>query len=132
VVEAPDAAALAAARPDMAAVAALGARDGWLGVSAYALAEGPGGRLEARVRHLAPLLGRPADVVSGTAAAALGARLAAARPDGGPLALVVRHTGPGGRGGEAAVRVSGGAGEPVRVQVGGRVRPLLEGRFLGP
>lgn len=123
---------LVAARPDHDALRRLGERDGWVGVSVYALTGVAGGRAEARVRHFAPLAGVPEDPVTGSAAGALGACLAAAgMGGGGDLSLVVNQRTAAGRGGEVAVRVSAPGGVPARVQVGGRVVPLFEGQVLG-
>lgn len=129
-----DLASLEAARPDPAALCALGERDGWLGVSIFALTEGQGERILVRVRHFAPLAGVPEDPVTGSAAGALGACLAASGMTGGDgdLKLVVRQGTETGRGGEVAVRVRSIDGVPRRVQVGGRVIPLFEGRVLDP
>lgn len=130
-----DSDAVRAARPDAAALTRLGARDGWLGVSVYALHPPEDGPLRAHVRHFAPGVGVLEDPVTGSAAGALGACLAAAdRGAGGLLELVVRQGAELGRPGEVAVRVSGRGdpGDPRRVQVGGRVVPLFEGRFLEP
>lgn len=127
-----DAEALAGARPDPAEIAALGTRDGWLGVSLYALTQAGDGRVSAAVRHFAPLLGVAEDPVTGSAAAGLGACLAAsglAGPDG-DLVLRVTQGVPPARGGEVAVRVRAGADGRMRVQIGGRVVPLFEGRFV--
>ena len=124
--------ALAGAHPDPAQLSALGTRDGWLGVSLYALVEAESGRVSAVVRHFAPLLGVDEDPVTGSAAAGLGACLAAgghAGPDG-RLALRVTQGVTPGRGGEVAVRVGPGAEGRPRVQIGGRVVPLFEGRFV--
>jgi predicted PhzF superfamily epimerase YddE/YHI9 len=44
---------------------------------------------------------------------------------------VVRQGNGAGRWGEVAVRVRCRDGRPHRVQVGGRVVPLLEGRLIG-
>lgn len=129
-----EAGALDAARPDHDALVALGERDGWLGVSLYALLpQVDGERRRVRVRHFAPRLGVPEDPVTGSAAGALGACLAAAgmAGDDGSLEMVVRQGAEGSRGGEVAVRVTGGDGRPRRVQVGGRVVPLMEGRLIG-
>lgn len=128
-----DPASLEGARPDLEALCALGERDGWLGVSVYAVTSASGARVQARVRHFAPLVGVPEDPVTGSAAGALGACLAAAgMGDGdGDLSLVVTQATEAGRGGEVAVRVSAPGGVPRRVQVGGRVVPLFEGRVLG-
>lgn len=127
-----DLASLEAARPDHAALRALAARDGWIGMSVYALTGGEGDRLLARVRHFAPLAGVPEDPVTGSAAGALGACLAAAGMGDadGDLSLVVSQGVTGGRGGEVAVRVRSSGGEPRHVQVGGRVVPLFEGHIL--
>lgn len=127
-----DLASLEAARPDHDALSALAERDGWIGVSVYALASAEGERLLARVRHFAPLAGVPEDPVTGSAAGALGACLAAAGmcDADGDLALVVSQGVTGGRGGEVAVRVRSSGGEPRHVQVGGRVVPLFEGHIL--
>jgi trans-2,3-dihydro-3-hydroxyanthranilate isomerase len=130
-----DVAALESARPDEDALMALGARDGWLGLSLYA---GLGGedreeeRLHVRVRHFAPRLGIREDPVTGSAAGALGACLAAAGlADSGRLELVVSQGKDARRQGEVAVRVRCREGRPHQVQVGGRVVPLLEGRLIG-
>jgi trans-2,3-dihydro-3-hydroxyanthranilate isomerase len=129
-----DEAALDAARPDHEALVALGERDGWLGVSVYAvLPRVRGEHPRARMRHFAPRLGVPEDPVTGSAAGALGACLAAtgmAEADGS-LELVVSQGAAGARGGEVAVRVAARDGRPRRVQVGGRVVPLMEGRLIG-
>lgn len=125
--------AVAGARPDHDALRRLAERDGWLGVSVYATRRGDDGRVSARVRHFAPLLGIPEDPVTGSAAGALGACLAAEGMGApGGLELVVRQGTPAGRGGEVAVRVACADGRPARVQVGGRVVPLFEGRVLNP
>lgn len=127
-----DLASLEAARPDQDALRALSARDGWIGMSIYALTAGEGDRLHARVRHFAPVAGVAEDPVTGSAAGALGACLAAAgmADERGDLALVVSQGARGGRGGEVAVRVRSSGGEPRHVQVGGRVVPLFEGHIL--
>jgi PhzF family phenazine biosynthesis protein len=130
-VRAPSHEALAALRPDLDAVTRLAERDDWLGVSVYALPERPDGRLRVEVRHFAPLVGVPEDPVTGSAAGALGACLAAAGlGDGDDLELVVCQGTSLGRPGEVAVRVASTGGAPVRVRVGGRVVPLFEGRVL--
>lgn len=123
---------LAAARPDGDALARLGARDGWGGVSIYAVTSRSGGRVETRVRHFAPGLGVLEDPATGSAAGALGACLAAAgHGEGDALQLVVRQGEEIGRPSEIAVRVSAPGGVPSRVQVGGRVVPLFQGRLIG-
>ena len=126
----PDLDALARARPDLGAVERLGARDGWVGVSLYALLERGDGSALARVRHFTPALGVPEDPVTGSAAGALGARLAAAGLGaGGALELTVLQGQELGRPGrvEVAVRLAGGA--PWEVEVGGAVAPVLDGRL---
>ncbi len=123
--------ALAALRPDHDALARLGERDGWIGVSAYVLPDPVDGRLRVDVRHFAPLVGVPEDPVTGSAAGALGACLAAAGVGaGGDLEMVVCQGASLGRAGEVAVRVASEDGSPRRVRVGGRVVPLFEGRVL--
>jgi trans-2,3-dihydro-3-hydroxyanthranilate isomerase len=123
--------ALDALRPDHDALARLGERDGWIGVSAYVLPEAADGRLRVDVRHFAPLVGVPEDPVTGSAAGALGACLAAAGVGaGGDLEMVVCQGASLGRAGEVAVRVASQDGTPRRVRVGGRVVPLFEGRVL--
>jgi PhzF family phenazine biosynthesis protein len=124
--------ALTGARPDGPALAALGTRDGWLGVSLYVVTDAEGGRVSVRVRHFAPLLGVPEDPVTGSAAAALGACLASAGfadPDGGLEMRVTQGVAPG-RGGEMAVRVRTDRAGGLGVLIGGRVVPLFEGRFV--
>ena len=125
---------LARAHPDHDALRRLGERDGWLGVSVYAIVAGVDERLHVRVRHFAPLLGVPEDPVTGSAAGALGACLAAAGMADchGNLEMVVSQGAEIGRGGEVAVRVHCEGGEPRRVQVGGRVVALFEGHVLDP
>jgi trans-2,3-dihydro-3-hydroxyanthranilate isomerase len=128
----PDVEALAAARPDASALAALSREAGWIGVSLYALEASNGRRAEARVRHFAPAVGVLEDPVTGSAAGALGACLAAAgHGDGEALELVVRQGLELGRPGEVAVRVRAPEGVPERVQIGGRVVLVLEGRLRG-
>lgn len=125
-----DDAAVAAARPDADALEALAARDGWLGVSVFALAHGEA-TLTAHVRHFAPAVGVLEDPATGSAAGALGACLAAAgHRDGDVTQLFVRQGAELGRHGEIAVRVESRDGVPRRVQVGGRVIPVFEGRFV--
>jgi trans-2,3-dihydro-3-hydroxyanthranilate isomerase len=121
---------LARARPDGEAIAALGAAGGWLGVSIYAIEEAAPGRAVARVRHFAPALGVLEDPVTGSAAGALGACLAAAGLGAeGRLELTVRQGAEMGRPGTVAVGVLAPAGAPERVEVGGRVTPVLSGHL---
>jgi trans-2,3-dihydro-3-hydroxyanthranilate isomerase len=127
-----DVAELARARPDGAAIAGLGAAGGWLGVSLYALEEAAPGRAVARVRHFAPGAGVLEDPVTGSAAGALGACLAASGMGAeGRLALTVRQGAELGRPGVVDVRVWAPGGVPERVEVGGRVVAVLRGH-LGP
>lgn len=128
-----DEAELAGARPDMEALAGLSRRDGWLGLSLYAVIEREPGQAVAAVRHFAPAVGVPEDPVTGSAAGGLGACLATAGfAAGGVLRLVVRQGAALGRPGEVAVRVRCRDGAPEAVWVGGRVIPVLEARVLGP
>ena len=123
--------ALTAARPDDSAIAALGARDGWLGVSLYVLTHAGAGRVSAHVRHFAPLLGVPEDPVTGSAAAALGACLASAGlagPDGGLEMRVSQGVAPA-RGGEMAVRVRTDRSGAARVLHRRAGRPPVRGAF---
>jgi trans-2,3-dihydro-3-hydroxyanthranilate isomerase len=131
-VRARDLSALEAMRPDPVALRRLGERDGWIGVSAYVLPRDGDERLHVRVRHFAPLVGVPEDPVTGSAAGALGACLAAAGMSGpgDDLEMVVSQGLELGRPGEIAVRVVCADGTPRRVQVGGRVVPIFEGRVL--
>lgn len=130
-VRAPSEEALDGLRPDLDAVARLAERDGWIGVSVYALPEPREERMRVPVRHFAPLVGVPEDPVTGSAAGALGACLAAAGfGDGDDLSLVVCQGASLGRAGEVAVRVASQGGVPRRVRVGGRVVPVFEGRVL--
>lgn len=121
--------ALSAARPDLDALVGLGARDGWTGVSAYVVTERAEGRLAVRVRHFAPELGVGEDPFTGSAAGALGARLAASEGTDGELLLNVAQGAELGRSGAATVRVTARGGVPERVEVGGRVVPILAGRL---
>lgn len=125
-----DAAALAGARPDGEALTALGEAGGWVGVSFYAVERaGPGG-VEACVRHFAPGVGVLEDPCTGSAAGGLGACLAAAGlGHADALQLVVRQGAEMGRPGEIAVRVDAPEGVPRRVQVGGRVIAIFQGRL---
>jgi len=123
---------LARARPDGAAIAALGAAGGWIGVSIYALQETAPGRATARVRHFAPGAGVLEDPVTGSAAGALGACLAAGGlAAAGALELTVRQGAELGRPGTVDVRVSAPDGRPERVEVGGRVAAVFSGH-IGP
>jgi trans-2,3-dihydro-3-hydroxyanthranilate isomerase len=73
------------------------------------------------------------DPVTGSAAGALGARLAATGlGGGGALELIVHQGQELGRPGEVAVRVRVDGGRPAHVQVGGQVMALMEGRVITP
>jgi trans-2,3-dihydro-3-hydroxyanthranilate isomerase len=116
---------LEAAAPDGAALAALGADQGWIGVSIYAITrEGP--TVEAAVRHFAPGAGVLEDAATGSAAGALGACLANGI---GRDALRLTVWQGAGLGRPAEIRVDVRPGPVVRV--GGRVRPVLTATFDG-
>ena len=119
-------------RPDHAAIRAQGLREGWAGVSAYVLHDRRPDTVIASVRHFAAPIGIPEDPVTGSAAGALGARLAAAgmRTGDGELQLRVRQGQHLGRPGEVRVRVRTGDDGPVSVEVGGAVVPIIEGAVL--
>jgi PhzF family phenazine biosynthesis protein len=108
----------------------LQARDeGWAGVSAYVVRGRGNGAVEAEVRHFASPIGIPEDPVTGSAAGALGAALAAGG-DGdaqGGLRLVVRQGRHLGRDGLVQVDVAGGPGGPTAVTIGGAVVPVMAG-----
>jgi trans-2,3-dihydro-3-hydroxyanthranilate isomerase len=120
---------LSAAQPDHPALVALGERDGWFNVSAYVVRERSEGRVAVRVRNFAPRVGVPEDPFTGSAAGALGARLAADAGVDGELTVEVAQGEELGRPGAGTVRVSARAGVPHRVEVGGRVVSVLEGRL---
>lgn len=117
-------------RPDHPAIRAQGLDEGWAGVSAYVLDEpGGAGPAVARVRHFAGPIGIPEDPVTGSAAGALGACLAAGglTTGTGELRLLVRQGQHMGRPGEVRVRVSMQGANPTSVRVGGAVVPILTG-----
>ena len=126
---------LDALAPDHDGLCALGTDEGWAGVSAYALraerdADGGGeGRVMAEVRHFAAPIGIPEDPVTGSAAAALGACLAARGMLGkgprGSLTVMQGHR--LGRPGRVDVVVDIGADGPTAVTVGGAVVPVATG-----
>ena len=117
--------------PDAGALERLGERDGWVGISLYAIVAADAGRVTALVRHFAPRVGVLEDPGTGSAAGALGACLAAAgRSRDGVLELVVHQGAEIGRPSEIAVRVSAQSNGPSRVQVGGRVVPVFQGRLI--
>lgn len=114
--------------PDHDAVRTLGISDGWDGVSAFRIAHATPGEVVAEVRHFAAPIGIAEDPVTGSAAAALGAALAAAgHAEGGVLRLTV-HQGHGmGRAGEVLVEAHTRDGVPANLRVGGRVIPVMRG-----
>ncbi len=125
--------ALTRARPDGPAIAALGGRDGWLGVSLYVLTETEAGRVSAHVRHFAPLLGVPEDPVTGSAAARARGLPRVGRPRGsrgGPGDAPHPGDRPGARRRGGGPRAHRPVRLPLRVLIGGRVVPLFEGRFV--
>jgi trans-2,3-dihydro-3-hydroxyanthranilate isomerase len=127
--------------PDHDGLRALGEEEGWAGVSAYVLrpsgADGPDrdeeGSPTAEVRHFAGPIGIPEDPVTGSAAAALGACLAARGTLGrGPHRRLTVMQGRGmGRPGRVDVVVDIGADGPTAVTVGGAVVPVATGA-IGP
>lgn len=118
-------------RADHEAVRALGEASGWAGVSAYAIRDRTPGALRVEVRHFAAPIGIPEDPVTGSAAGALGAALAAAgHGNGGWLDMVVSQGANLGRPGEVRVRVHAPRGRPRSVEVGGAVVPVLTGTLL--
>lgn len=126
-----DEGALAEARPDLAALERLGERDGWVGVSAYSLIAAAQGVARVRVRHFAPALGVPEDPVTGSAAGALGACLAAAGlAEAGALELTVWQGAVLRRPGRVDVAVDATGGAPREVSVGGRVFAVMEGALV--
>ncbi len=116
-------------RPDRdARLAALGARDGWAGVSAYSIESPAPGVVRAEVRHFAAPIGIPEDPVTGSAAGALGAALVAAgHAHDGDLDLSVRQGHGMGRAGEVRVHAVADGEVPTRLRVGGRVIPVMRG-----
>jgi trans-2,3-dihydro-3-hydroxyanthranilate isomerase len=114
--------------PDHDAVRALGARDGWAGVSAYRIEQASPGIVTAEVRHFAMPIGIAEDPVTGSAAGALGAALAAAgHAAHGLLHLTVRQGHGMGRAGEVRVTVHTAGNVPTALRVGGRVLPVMQG-----
>ena len=121
---------LDALAPDHDALRALGTAEGWAGVSAYVL---DGDARTAGVRHFAAPIGIPEDPVTGSAAAALGACLAArgALGDDATARLTVvqgRHVG---RPGRIDVVVDRGPDGARSVTVGGAIAPVATGA-IGP
>jgi trans-2,3-dihydro-3-hydroxyanthranilate isomerase len=114
--------------PDHAALRERGRLEGWAGVSAY-VATATGDQAEAEVRHFAAPIGIPEDPVTGSAAGALGAALAARH--GGGLNLRVRQGHHMGRPGEVRVAVEHDGHGPRAVTIGGPVVPVLSGH-IGP
>lgn len=129
---------LAGLRPDHEGLRARGDAEGWAGVSAYMLRDEPTGTGArgrgpiAEVRHFAAPIGIPEDPVTGSAAAALGACLAAQGVIGdGEPALTVLQGHHMGRPGRVDVRVQMVSGGPAAVTVGGAVIPGGTGA-IGP
>lgn len=115
--------ALAAARPDLPGVVALGAR-GWTGLTAFAIDARPGAEARLQVRSFAPADGIAEDPVCGSGNAAVGAYLGAT----GLLAqtgraYVAAQGMAMGRDGRVAVSVHG----PDYVEIGGRAVTVIEG-----
>lgn len=115
--------------PDHGAIGALGARDGWDGVSAYRIEHAAPGRVVAEVRHFATPIGIAEDPVTGSAAGALGAALAAGHGKAGRLHLTVRQGHGLGRAGEVDVQVAVEDGVPTALWIGGRVTPVMQGHL---
>lgn len=115
--------------PDHGAIGAIGARDGWDGVSAYRIEHATPGRVQAEVRHFAAPIGIAEDPVTGSAAGALGAALAAEHAHDGHLHLTVRQGHGLGRAGEVDVRVTVDHGAPTALSIGGRVTPVMQGHL---
>lgn len=114
--------------PDHDRLRELGTRDGWAGISAYRVTAREGGVAHVEVRHFAAPIGIPEDPVTGSAAGALGAALAAAgHGEPGRLDLVIRQGHHMGRPGEVRVRVDAPGGVPSAVEVGGAVVPVMTG-----
>ena len=115
--------------PDHDALRLQARAEGWAGVSAYVVRGRDTGAVEAEVRHFASPIGIPEDPVTGSAAGALGAALAArGDSDGrGGLRLVVRQGRHLGRDGLVQVDVAGGPGGPTAVTIGGAVVPVMAG-----
>lgn len=114
--------------PDHEAIRTLGMRDGWDGVSAFRIERSDRGEAVAEVRHFAAPIGIAEDPVTGSAAGALGAALAAAgHADQGRLHLTVRQGHGMGRAGEVRVEARTRDGMPVHLRVGGRVIPVMQG-----
>lgn len=118
-------------RPDRdARLVALGARDGWAGVSAYSLESPAPGVVRADVRHFAAPIGIAEDPVTGSAAGALAAALVGqGLASGGALDLTVRQGHGMGRAGEVRVHATAHGDVPTALRVGGRVLPVLRGEL---
>jgi trans-2,3-dihydro-3-hydroxyanthranilate isomerase len=115
--------------PNHGALRALGAQDGWDGVSAYRITQVAPGQVRAEVRHFAAPIGIDEDPVTGSAAGALGAALAADHTANGALSLTVRQGHGMGRAGEVTVEVAADSAGPTSLWVGGRVLPVMAGRI---
>jgi trans-2,3-dihydro-3-hydroxyanthranilate isomerase len=129
---------LAALAPDHARLRDLGT-GAWAGISAYRMRTasgadaGEGEGLHAEVRHFAAPIGIAEDPVTGSAAGALGAALAAEghRTGHDRLDLTVHQGHHMGRPGRVRVEVAIVRGVPASVRVGGAVIPFLTGRIGG-
>ena len=116
--------ALAAARPDLAAVEVVSAEVGAIGLTVFAIASEAGARERVRIRTWAPGAGVPEDPACGSCNAALGGYLAAT----GLLArtgrsYVVSQGRELGRDARIAVAVHG----PDHVEIGGHAITTIEG-----
>ncbi len=117
---------LDALSPDHDALRAFGRDEGWAGVSAYVLHE-HGDPTVAEVRHFAAPIGIAEDPVTGSAAGALGAALAARGTGRAGLRVTVRQGHHVGHPGEVHVRVIAGSDGTTTVTVGGAVVPVMAG-----
>lgn len=124
IVQASSVAALAAARPDLAAVGALSAAAGSIGISAFAITSETGAAERVRVRTWAPGAGVPEDPACGSCNAAVGAYLGAtgllSRTGRSYVASQGREVG---RDARIAVAVRG----PEEVEIGGHAITVVEG-----
>ncbi|MDO9445644.1 MAG: PhzF family phenazine biosynthesis isomerase, partial [Dehalococcoidia bacterium] len=113
---------LAAARPDLPAIAALGR--GWTGLTAFAIDARPGAEARLQVRSFAPADGIAEDPVCGSGNAAVGAYLGATGLLAQTGRAYVAAQGMAlGRDGRVAVSVHG----PDHVEIGGRAVTVIDG-----